>query len=234
MADIFLIRHGQASFGKENYDALSDLGKQQAVVLGRSLASTIKPTQLICGTLNRQQQTLEGLVTGYEQVTGSSLELPVQIKPEFNELDHTNILTVHDERFADPEYMKREILTQPEANKVFHKIYTQAIFNWFEGKDGDYTESFDEFYQRVTGAVNNIISNAQSKERIVVVSSAGSISMCLQDVLGVSAKKAFELNEVMANTAVNRFVFNGSGKLNLSYYNNFHHLPMADVKVTYR
>lgn len=234
MADLFLIRHGQASFGKDNYDALSDLGKQQAVALGRSLANVIEPTQLVCGTLNRQQQTLEGLKQGYEEVTGKSLALPVQIKPEFNELDHTDILKVYDERFADPEYMRREILTKPEANKVFHRIYTQAIFNWFEDKGNDYVETFDHFYQRVNGAMEELVANAQSKERILVVSSAGSISMCLQNVLGVSAKKAFELNEVMANTAVNRFVFNGSGKINLSYYNNFQHLPAADIKVTYR
>jgi len=234
VADLFLIRHGQASFGKDNYDALSDLGKQQAVALGRSLANVIEPTQLICGTLNRQQQTLEGLMQGYEEVTGKALAMPVQIKPEFNELDHTDILKVYDQRFADPEYMRREILTQPEANKVFHKIYTQAIFNWFEDKGSDYVETFDNFYQRVNGAVEQLVADAQSKERIVVVSSAGSISMCLQNVLGVNAKKAFELNEVMANTAVNRFVFNGSGKINLSYYNNFQHLPAADIKVTYR
>lgn len=234
MADLFLIRHGQASFGKDNYDALSDLGKQQAVALGRSLANAIQPTQLICGTLNRQQQTLEGLMQGYEEVAGKGLTLPVQIKPEFNELDHTNILKVYDQRFADPEYMRREILTQPEANKVFHKIYTQAIFNWFEDKGDGYVETFDRFYQRVNGAVEELVANAKSKERIIVVSSAGSISMCLQNVLGVNAKKAFELNEVMANTAVNRFVFNGSGKINLSYYNNFQHLPAADIKVTYR
>lgn len=234
MADLFLIRHGQASFGQDNYDALSDLGKQQAVALGRSLANVIEPTQLICGTLNRQQQTLECLMQGYEEVNGAGLTLPVQIKPEFNELDHTDILKVYDQRFADPEYMRREILTQPEANKVFHKIYTQAIFNWFEDNGNDYVETFDNFYQRVNGALEELVANAKSKERIVVVSSAGSISMCLQNVLGVSAKKAFELNEVMANTAVNRFVFNGSGKINLSYYNNFQHLPAADVKVTYR
>ena len=38
MATIYLIRHGQASFGKANYDELSDLGQQQATRLGQALA----------------------------------------------------------------------------------------------------------------------------------------------------------------------------------------------------
>ncbi|MGK0529545.1 MAG: broad specificity phosphatase PhoE, partial [Alteromonadales bacterium] len=34
MTDIYLVRHGQASFGKANYDKLSELGGQQAIWLG--------------------------------------------------------------------------------------------------------------------------------------------------------------------------------------------------------
>src|SRR5260370_41709000 len=34
MASLTLVRHGQASYLKENYDQLSDLGKRQARMLG--------------------------------------------------------------------------------------------------------------------------------------------------------------------------------------------------------
>ena len=37
MPVIYLIRHGQASFGAENYDALSDAGWEQSRILGRHL-----------------------------------------------------------------------------------------------------------------------------------------------------------------------------------------------------
>ena len=33
MSVIYLIRHGQASFGQQNYDQLSEVGHQQAVAL---------------------------------------------------------------------------------------------------------------------------------------------------------------------------------------------------------
>jgi len=39
MSDLYLIRHGQASFGKDNYDRLSPLGIRQARILsGESLS----------------------------------------------------------------------------------------------------------------------------------------------------------------------------------------------------
>ncbi|NWD90503.1 phosphoglycerate mutase family protein, partial [Pseudomonas sp. K5002] len=38
MGSIYLIRHGQASFGADDYDVLSPIGVQQAQVLGRHLA----------------------------------------------------------------------------------------------------------------------------------------------------------------------------------------------------
>ncbi|MCF8967887.1 histidine phosphatase family protein, partial [Pseudomonas carnis] len=38
MGSIYLIRHGQASFGADDYDVLSPIGVEQAQVLGRHLA----------------------------------------------------------------------------------------------------------------------------------------------------------------------------------------------------
>ncbi|VAV98863.1 hypothetical protein MNBD_ALPHA02-2245, partial [hydrothermal vent metagenome] len=35
MAEIYLIRHGQASFHSDNYDKLSDLGRLQSRYLGQ-------------------------------------------------------------------------------------------------------------------------------------------------------------------------------------------------------
>ena len=38
MANLLVIRHGQASFGAENYDQLSPLGQRQADLTGEFLA----------------------------------------------------------------------------------------------------------------------------------------------------------------------------------------------------
>ena len=39
MSVLYLVRHGQASFGTDDYDRLSDLGKAQSRTTGRFLAS---------------------------------------------------------------------------------------------------------------------------------------------------------------------------------------------------
>lgn len=234
MAELYLIRHGQASFGKEDYDALSDLGGKQAQKLGQTLAKLIKPTQLICGSLNRQQQTMDHLLAGFETVTNSKLGLPIKVNPDFNEFEHENVLRVFNPEFENPGYMAKQIMTQKHPEKAFHKVYHKAVMQWLTDDSDQYNETFDSFYQRVNHAVDGIVKNANRKECIVVVSSAGAISMCLQQVLDISAVKAFELNEMMANTAITRFVFNEAGNLSLSYFNNFQHLSLADTQVTYR
>ena len=42
MKEIFFVRHGQASFGKENYDQLSELGVEQSKKLGEYLQKEVK------------------------------------------------------------------------------------------------------------------------------------------------------------------------------------------------
>jgi len=58
MTTIYLIRHGQASVGTDNYDVLSKTGEAQANVLGQHLANThIEFDAVYSGALKRQIDT---------------------------------------------------------------------------------------------------------------------------------------------------------------------------------
>lgn len=58
MGSIYLIRHGQASFGADDYDVLSPTGIRQAEILGRHLAELgISFDRCLAGDLRRQQHT---------------------------------------------------------------------------------------------------------------------------------------------------------------------------------
>ena len=58
MATIYLVRHGQASFGAENYDKLSDLGCRQATVVGEYFRDQgIHFDAVYSGDLSRQRNT---------------------------------------------------------------------------------------------------------------------------------------------------------------------------------
>ena len=52
MSVIYLIRHGQASFGTDNYDQLSAVGREQSAILGSYFAALGEPIHRIyTGTL---------------------------------------------------------------------------------------------------------------------------------------------------------------------------------------
>ena len=67
MGTLYLVRHGQASFGADDYDQLSPLGRQQAVRLGEYLRPKLqgKPLEaVLMGSLKRHRQTWEGIAEG--------------------------------------------------------------------------------------------------------------------------------------------------------------------------
>jgi broad specificity phosphatase PhoE len=65
MGQLYLIRHGQASFGAEDYDNLSELGRKQAQQLGAYFKQkNLQFDAVITGTLRRHTQTWQGIAQG--------------------------------------------------------------------------------------------------------------------------------------------------------------------------
>ena len=55
---VLLVRHGQASFGADDYDVLSDLGREQAQLAAGEVARRgLRDPVLVCGSLRRQRDT---------------------------------------------------------------------------------------------------------------------------------------------------------------------------------
>ena len=81
MATIYLIRHGQASFGTDNYDRLSDLGSRQAEVLGEYFRDHgIAFDAVYSGDLQRQRETAR------LALQNQARHVPHHIDPRFNEV----------------------------------------------------------------------------------------------------------------------------------------------------
>jgi broad specificity phosphatase PhoE len=58
MAEIYLVRHAQGSFGSDEYDRLSAVGRRQAAAAGEYFRRTLTQTpRIISGSLRRQQET---------------------------------------------------------------------------------------------------------------------------------------------------------------------------------
>ncbi|MFN9904827.1 MAG: histidine phosphatase family protein, partial [bacterium] len=64
MGTLYLVRHGQASFGSEDYDRLSELGRRQCAALGewmRERGITFEGT--LRGTHRRHRESLEAIAS---------------------------------------------------------------------------------------------------------------------------------------------------------------------------
>ncbi|MEN9551557.1 MAG: phosphoglycerate mutase, partial [Pseudomonadota bacterium] len=105
MGQLTLVRHGQASFGADDYDQLSELGQRQSIRLGAYWKQTSEHTPdtlsfdaVLIGSLKRHRQTWEGIAQG------ASLQMTPEVWPELNEYDsHALIATVHPEPLAKPD-----------------------------------------------------------------------------------------------------------------------------------
>jgi len=65
MGSVYLVRHGQASFGADNYDKLSELGHRQCVKLGEYFRHKgLRFDAALVGTLQRQRESLAGIAEG--------------------------------------------------------------------------------------------------------------------------------------------------------------------------
>ncbi len=234
MAELYLVRHGQASFGQENYDQLSKLGERQAFGLGQSMAKSIAPTQLVTGTMARHIQTQASWLEGAQlnKVLGenySQLELA-----GFNEFDSEDVIGQSYPELSEHSALKDFLINSQGPKKAFQKVFHKSVVNWIEGKRTGYEESYVEFSNRVILALESLIDNSASGESIVVFTSGGPISTCVQHILGLSAQKGLELNNVMINSSVTRLLYKDKSQVSLSYFNNAQHLDHLNIKSSYR
>jgi len=156
LSSLYLIRHGQAGT-RANYDALSDLGHQQAYLLGQYLAAQKIPFKaLIAGCLNRQQQTAAGVLRGYRE---AGLAVPdIVSDPGWNEFDMTAVFSEFAPQLseADPRFKQeyQELLRTLEneespVHRAWTECDTQAMRAWMEGRFACRTESWAAFHRRV-------------------------------------------------------------------------------------
>ena len=229
MATIYLIRHGQASFGQENYDQLSSKGWQQGRVLGRWLKGKIAPAAVFGGDMQRHRETVEALAGGYGD------ELPdMQAVAGLNEFDHTQVLERYKPEWTDRKTMARDLAAFQKPAGAFQQAFEQAMGRWVGGEyDDEYQETWSDFRGRVIGALDDLIDYAGGGD-LLVSTSGGPIAVIAQDLLQLSDRKTLEMNSVIANSSVSRVLYSGSRR-SLAVFNNYSHLEADDPSlVTFR
>ena len=235
MSVILLVRHGQASFGKVDYDVLSDLGERQSRVLGRALAARgLTPDLLVTGTMRRHRSTLDLAVdaAGWGDV-------PVTVDDGWNEFDHEHVIEVHKPAYRSSMVMRADLARTLKPRRAFQEMFEQATVRWAGGEDDDaYTETFTAFGVRVEEALRRTAAALEAKQTAVVFSSGGPIARVTASLLSPAPECVpalwGRLNIATINTAVTKVVVGGRGQTLVSV-NDHSHLEAAEPGlVTYR
>lgn len=214
MGTLYLVRHGQASFGAADYDQLSALGTRQCHALGQWMAARgITFEGVLRGTLRRHAQSLAALAEGHGQVP-AALEWP-----GLNEYDSDALIrTVHDGPLANPAASENPA----EVYRAHFRLLRQALASWMEGRtQPEGMPSWDGFVAGVTTALDHVRQNHTGN--VLIVSSGGPISTAVAQVLGAPASTMIELNLRTRNSSLTEFAFNPKRHM-LQAYNQLPHL----------
>lgn len=216
MAELYLVRHGQASFGTDNYDRLSKLGHQQSEWLGDHFKTQgLEFEKIITGDLVRHHETAQGIVRGMK---AASTEFDVL--PGFNEFDFEALLLAYAKQFPD-----RKLDSNATAID-YSKRLKHCLLLWARGElEGQLPETWQAFEQRVSNVLNIVKDLPQKK--VLVVSSGGAISMVIRQILNAPGETMVELNLQARNTGVSHFFFNRQN-VRLSSFNGVPHLERPE------
>ena len=210
MGTLYLVRHGQASFGADDYDVLSAMGHQQSVRLGEYFQHRgVTFDAALTGTLNRQIQTFAGICEGM------GIELEAAQWPGLNEYDsHAVIETIHPHKLEKP--------TSPEMYRSHFRLLRDGLAQWMAGVVSPRgMPSYSDFVAGVTSALDHVRKNFDGN--VLLVSSGGPIATAVGHVLGTSPETTIELNLRIRNCSVTEFAFTPKRHM-LVTYNTLPHL----------
>jgi broad specificity phosphatase PhoE len=221
MGTLYLVRHGQASFGADDYDVLSPMGHQQSRRLGDYFKfKGIAFDAALTGTLKRQIQTYAGICQGM------GIEPAALPWPGLNEYDsHAVIATIHPHPLEKP--------TSPEMYRQHFRLLKDGLAQWMAGVVSPKgMPSYHDFALGVTTALDHVRQNCDGN--VLLVSSGGPIATAVGHVLGTSPETTIELNLRIRNCSVTEFAFTPKRHM-LVTYNTLPHLdaPEHETWITY-
>jgi broad specificity phosphatase PhoE len=212
MGTLYLVRHGQASFGADDYDQLSELGQRQCEALGRALQQRcLRLGAVLRGTLNRHEQSWQALARGL----GVNPDIE-QLWRGLNEYDSLALLQAQGGQPLPPH-------DTPEGFKAHFRRLRQALLSWMEGRiTPQGMPGYDEFRDGVVKALIHV-QEQHLGQSVVIVSSGGPISTAVAHVLGAPPATAIDLNMRLRNSSLTEMVVTPK-RLELLSFNTLPHL----------
>ena len=210
MPVVYLVRHGQASYGAEDYDVLSLIGHEQSALVGRELQRRgITSPQIVCGDLVRQRDTALGIIDS------AGFESAVAIDPRWNEFDHPDMPLP---------------TTGAGDSSDFQLRLDTALESWV-GEDN--IDGWRGFQDKSFDALMDFAGTLTAGATGLAVTSGGVVSAIVSRIWGLDAQGTVRINRVVANTSLTSIVFGRQG-MNLLSVNDHSHLQANRDLLTYR
>ncbi len=236
LSELVFVRHGQASFGAESYDKLSELGVRQVRLLAEHWQRNDEQfDHIYSGELIRQKETASELLP---LVKGGPAQ--ASLHSGFNEYDGTPLIDIYLRDHAEKVGVGAGVNAPIHDRKLFQQVFEAATAKWLSNEllplehDAGF-ETWSEFQQRVRSAVGELMQTHDSGSRVLVSTSGGVIALALQHVLDLSDSQTIGINWVINNSSVTRIRY-GAGRVSMSLFNGLAHLetPQHRELITYR
>lgn len=207
MGAVYLVRHGQASFGKRNYDALSKTGIQQSTVLGDSLRTRIPQVDhVVTGSLRRQKETAKHCLLAMKK------QPDIHENPDWDEYDHQDIIRRYNPLYKSHALMMADLARSLKPRQAFQVMFSKAIDRWMSGEhDHEYSESWPAFEQRRVSAMQALVASLGPSRTAMVFTSGGPITAICQHLMHIPSANIFELNWTLANCGVTKLIYSSRG-----------------------
>lgn len=225
MGTLYLIRHGQASYGEPDYDRLSPRGIEQALAVGR-WAARAKLGAVFAGPLRRQQQTAQYA----SEAAGGALPAVQPLAelaeyPAFEMLQHmVPRLIAEDPKFAQ--------LTSAPTPRLLDQAFQTTLSKWSRDEwAAEGVESVATFVERIRTGMDRVLRAAGPGARLACVTSAGPIGVAVGLVFGIPADRMVRTSVVIRNASITELRFRSQGfdwqpdQLSLVTFNLTAHLP---------
>jgi broad specificity phosphatase PhoE len=214
---ILLIRHGQASYGTDDYDRLSDAGHAQAAAIAGELARR-RPSieRVVHGSLRRQSETAAP--------TLEALSLAATIDPRLDEYDMDEIVAGHTDSSVRTNAPRSG---QPVSSGEFQRVLELGMSAWIDAAEGSRcAETWPAFATRCSAGLAAAAAGLTSGSTAVVFTSAGVIAALCCSLLGLPPKTLIPLNRVAVNAGLTK-VASGRSGLSLVSFNEHGYLEGA-------
>jgi len=224
MSRIYLVRHGQAPFGTDDYDRLTATGVAQCEQLAHHWRAIGRKVDcLFSGTLRRQRDSAAAFARAFAHPDGAAFG-PREL-PGFEEYNHRALLEAHHGGGL------RAGSTDP---REFHRRLTQALAAWTAGRLAAF-EPYENFRGRCAAALAALLAATGRGRAAVLFASAGSIAAAIQGALGVGDGDAVRLKLTFYNTGVSCLLWDGE-TITIESVNAVSHLehPSFTRMITHR